>query len=93
MTPERAMYVKEEFFYKNEYDKRRLSWHLLKFHEILDAATKKLPSLQSIELELHTYCWDEVLLTPIKATNKDGVLWVNWSDVNIGFDHDFIELK
>jgi hypothetical protein len=88
MTTERALHVKEEFCYENEYGMRQLSWHLLKFHEILDASTKKLPRLQSIELELHTYCWDEVLLTRIKVTNRDGVLWINWSDVHICFDHD-----
>ena len=89
MTPERALHVQKELFYKNEYNMRRLSWHLLKFHEILDASTNKLPRLQSIELEQHTYCWDEVLLTHIKATNKDGVLWVDWGDVQLEFHHRF----
>ncbi|KAF2691410.1 hypothetical protein K458DRAFT_381268 [Lentithecium fluviatile CBS 122367] len=92
MTPERALHVKEELLYEDEYEMRQLSWHRLKFYEILDASTKKLPRLQSIELELHTYCWDEVLLTRIKATNKDGVLWVNWSDVHFGFNHDSVEV-
>jgi hypothetical protein len=63
--------------------------HLLKFREIVDASTQKLPRLQSIELELHTYLWDDVLLTRIKATNKNGVLSVDWSDVQHEFLHRF----
>ena len=92
MTPERALHVEEDFYHENWHGMRQLFWHLLKFHEILDASTKKLPWLQSIELELHTYSWDDVLLTRIKATNKDGVLWVNWRDVHIGIEHNFVEV-
>jgi len=71
------------------YDLNHVSQHLLKFREIIDASPQKLPRLQSIELELHTYCWDDVLSTRIKATNKNGVLWVNWGDVQLEFYHRF----
>jgi hypothetical protein len=66
-----------------------IAQHLLKFREIVDASTQKLPRLQIIELELHTYLWDDVLITRIKAKNKDGVLWVDWNDIQHEFRHRF----
>ncbi|KAF2451748.1 hypothetical protein P171DRAFT_426216 [Karstenula rhodostoma CBS 690.94] len=94
MTPDRTMHIKAEIL--NEHDDsrfalKRLSDHLLKFHEILDACqqNRKLPRLQSFELQLHTYCWDEILPTHVKAIANDGVLWVNWSDFKSGFVSDF----
>jgi hypothetical protein len=89
MTPKRTAHIKEEL-YKGNYDNmKQLAYHLLKFHEILDASRQRLPWLQSIELELHTYSWGTPYLTHIQATNRDGVLWVDWNDVQIGMDHDF----
>jgi hypothetical protein len=89
MTSERTMYTTDRFLDPYRFDLTRICWHLLKFREIVDASTQKLPRLQSIEVELHTYSWDMVLLTRIKATNEGGVLWVNWNDVQIGFNHPF----
>jgi hypothetical protein len=93
MTPKRTAHVREDLCDENEYDLFQLAYHLLKFHEILDASTQKLPQLQSIELELHTYDGEDLFLTSIKATNKGGVLWVNWKDVLIGKDHGFAHLE
>ena len=52
----------------------------------------KLPELQEIDLELHTYVWENIRSTRINAMIKEGDLWVNWNDVHIGFDHDFVEM-
>ena len=71
------------------HDLNRVAQHLLKFREVFNASPQKLPRLQSLELELHTYSWDDVLLTHVKATNKNNVLWVDWSDVQLGFYHRF----
>ncbi|KAJ4289066.1 hypothetical protein N0V90_011408 [Kalmusia sp. IMI 367209] len=72
------------------FDQSQVASHLLRFREVFDAAAQKLPQLQSIELQLHTYSWGEPLPTRIKATKKKGdALWVNWSDVEIGFNHRF----
>ena len=71
------------------YDLNHVAQHLLKFREIIDASTQKLPRLQSIELDLHTCSWGYMLLTRIKAINKNGVLWVDWCDVQLGFYHRF----
>jgi hypothetical protein len=71
------------------YDLNYVGQHLLKFREIVDACTQKLPQLQSIELKLHTYCWGEMILARIKATNKNGVLSVNWGDVVLQYYHEF----
>lgn len=90
MTPERTTYRTDEFMDPTKgYELDHVAQHLLKFHEILDASTHKLPRLQSIELDLRTYCWDDVLWTRIKALNKNGVLWVDWIDVQIEFYHPF----
>ncbi|KAF2791582.1 hypothetical protein K505DRAFT_388891 [Melanomma pulvis-pyrius CBS 109.77] len=93
MTPERVAYVKRELYSSDNHDNLvLLSRHLLKFHEILDVSKMKLPGLQGIDLELHTYIGGIVRSTRIKATIKEGDLWVNWNDVHIGFDHDFVEM-
>ncbi|KAF2712259.1 hypothetical protein K504DRAFT_464342 [Pleomassaria siparia CBS 279.74] len=90
MTPEWTAYRTNEFLDQTtNYELRQVAQYLLKFREIFDASTEKLPRLQSIELELHTYCWDDVLLTHIKATNKNGVLWADSGDVQIEFNHRF----
>jgi hypothetical protein len=98
MTPDRTMHIGAELLNENDHSAfalKRLSHHLLKFHEILDACQhqQKLPRLKSFAMQLHTYCWDEVLLAPVEAIADDGVLWVNWSDFKSGFVsgyyHDF----
>ncbi|KAJ4286474.1 hypothetical protein N0V90_013174 [Kalmusia sp. IMI 367209] len=94
MKPDRTVHVKEKLFNEDddsEFGLEELSYQLLKFHEILDACKQKqkLLHLRSFELQLHTYCWDEILLTRVRATVKDGALWVNWSDFQSGFNHDF----
>jgi hypothetical protein len=71
------------------YDLNYVGQHLLKFREIVDDCTQKLPRLQSIELELHTYCWGDMKFARIKATNKNGVLSVNWGDVDLQYHHKF----
>ena len=91
MSHERDLLVEENFFYENEFDIQQVFQHLLKFVEILDASLEKLPLLQRIELELRTYCWDDVLLTRVKASRMNRALLVKWSDVKIGYDHAFIK--
>jgi hypothetical protein len=94
MTPERVVYVKKELCSSDNLDSLALlSRHLLKFHEILDVSNMKLPKLQEIVLELDTEVWENVRSTRIKAIIKEnGDIWVNWKDVKIGFDHDFVEM-
>jgi hypothetical protein len=92
MPNNRAMHAKRGFARADRHDLQNLSWHLLKFHEILDACTMKLPRLQTFELQQHTYREDELLLARIKATNKDGILWVIRSDVHFETTHSFYEL-
>ena len=89
MTPKRTVYKTDEFMDPEGFDLAHISQHLLKFYEIVDASMQKLPHLQSIELELHTYSWRNVYLTHIKATNKDRVLWVYLDGVQIKIYHKF----
>jgi hypothetical protein len=63
--------------------------HLLKIREIFDTATHKLPRLQTVERELHTSCYSDWLLTCFQADKKNGILWVDWSNVKIEFYHQF----
>jgi hypothetical protein len=94
MTPERVVYVKKELCSSDNLDSLALlSRHLLKFHEILDVSKMKLPKLQEIVLELNTDVWEKVCSTRIKAIIKEnGDIWINWKEVKIGFDHDFVEM-
>ncbi|KAF2714311.1 hypothetical protein K504DRAFT_486258 [Pleomassaria siparia CBS 279.74] len=92
MTPDRKLHVSEKLWVGNEYDMEDMARYLLKLFEILDVAKERLPGLQSIDMKLHTYCWDDILSTRIRAVHKDGVLWVDWSDVAIGFHHRFVEV-
>jgi hypothetical protein len=94
MTPDRAMHINAEILnedHRSELVLQQLSHHLLKFHEILDACQQKqrLLRLQSFELQLHTYCWDEILPTHFNAVAKEGVLWVKWSEFKSGVKSDF----
>ncbi|KAF2798757.1 hypothetical protein K505DRAFT_414153 [Melanomma pulvis-pyrius CBS 109.77] len=92
MTPDRKMHVVEQTWEDGGFDIRDTFEHLLKIYEILDFVTTggKLPQLQGIDLELHTLCWAEDLLTRIRSTIKDDVIWINWSDVAIEFHHKFV---
>jgi hypothetical protein len=93
MTPERVTYAKRELCSSDNYSGlQMLSRYLLKFHEILDVSKTKLPRLQGIDLELHSSVWEDVLLTRIKTTVKEGDLWVCWNDVHIGFHHAFLSM-
>lgn len=87
------MNVSEELFDEDgaETELEELSHHLLKFYEILEACKqkRKCPHLRSIELELHTYNWDIVVITHVRALIKEGALEVVWSDFQGGFAHDF----
>jgi hypothetical protein len=90
MTPERTAYKTFQLVDRDGFDTRHITWHLLKFHEIVDASTSKLPRLQNIETEYYTYNWDQVMPTRIKATKRDeGILWVDWTDVKTSFQHRF----
>ncbi|KAF2445321.1 hypothetical protein P171DRAFT_263857 [Karstenula rhodostoma CBS 690.94] len=90
MTPERTAYSTVKHLDPKGFKTQYITWHLLKFHEIMDASTHKLPRLQNIEAEQYTYSWDKVFPTRIKATKQDdGILWVDWSDVQIRFHHSF----
>jgi hypothetical protein len=68
-----------------------LSWHLIKYHEILDAAVAKLPRLRTIETQLHSENFDIYFRTRVKATIKDGTLWVNWNEVKQPLKHDWAD--
>jgi hypothetical protein len=90
MTPERIAYKTVQLVDSKGFETRRIAWYLLKFYEIIDAATHKLPRLQTIKAEHDTYSWDEPLPTRIKATkHDDSTLWVDQSDVKISFPHRF----
>jgi hypothetical protein len=97
MTPKRIAHVTPQSIgqvptaqdLREKYISRQTAYHLLKFLELLDASTQKLPRLHSIDLELHTYDWADLFLTRIKATNMDGALWVKRKDVRIDTDHIF----
>jgi hypothetical protein len=93
MTSERITYAKEELCSNDNHDNLAvISRHLLKFLEILDVSKMKLPRLQRIDLNVHTRVWENVHSTRIKATIVDGDLWVNWNDVHIDYNHDFLEM-
>lgn len=87
MTPERTAYRTDHDL--DDFKVAHVTQHMLKIYEIFDASEKQLPRLQSIELNLHTYCWDDVLPTTFKATNRSGVLWVDWEGVQCEFYHRF----
>ncbi|KAF2451203.1 hypothetical protein P171DRAFT_886 [Karstenula rhodostoma CBS 690.94] len=99
MTPDRTVHVREELGHTNEANLMQLVYHLLKFHEILDAAKERLPRLRSLEIKMHTYARDRSIRddvyfpTSIKATVKEGGLWVHWDDVDfsLGKHHHFVE--
>ncbi|PVH99367.1 hypothetical protein DM02DRAFT_656422 [Periconia macrospinosa] len=95
MTPDRRIHAKEELFgaEKNvKFNLQTICHHLLKFYEIWDACKKKqkLLSLRTIQLQLYTYNMGDILPTQVKAVIKDGVLWANWHDCQIGDYTDFI---
>ena len=92
MTPNRKMHAIERIWVDDEFKMGHAFWHLLKFYELLDVVTAggKLPKLQSIDLELHTLCWGEDLLSTIKSTFKDNIIWVDWSSVAMEFQHKFM---
>lgn len=73
----------------NEADAADIAEHLLEIYGVNDASAHKLPWLQSIKLELHIYCWEEVLLTRFKLTKKKDRLWVDWHDAKCEFHHRF----
>ncbi|KAJ4287792.1 hypothetical protein N0V90_012496 [Kalmusia sp. IMI 367209] len=87
MTPDRKIHAVRKIWDENRYEITDLAWSLFKFYEILDISKEKLPRLQNIDVEIHTLCWDDVLLTQIKSTFENGALRVNWNDVKIGYGH------
>lgn len=90
MTPESTAYKTVQVVDRRRSGTYYVSWHLLRFHEIVDASTHKLPRLQTIKVEHDTYNWDEPMPTRIEATiQDDGTLWVDWSNVEISFPHSF----
>jgi hypothetical protein len=89
MTPDRSLHVKTDFYNDGWSNTRQVYWHLLKFHEIMDAASGRLPRLQSIELRLHVWGWGEEEMTYIKAVKREDVLQVNQKDVSVGYQHSF----
>lgn len=99
MTPDRTAYVNEELGRGREANATQLAYHLLKFHELLDAAKELLPRLGTIEIKMHTRARDASMAddvyfpTSIKATVKDGGLWVLCNDVDfsLGKHHRFVE--
>ena len=86
------LHVEQDLDYARGHEMWSFSWHLLKFHEILDASSKKLPRLQHIEIEQHSLDWDDYELGRIKATNKVGVLWLNANESYDKDMHDFVKL-
>lgn len=90
MTQMRNAYSTNQLLDPKGFNKRYVTWNLLKLQEITDASANTLPRLQSIEVEHYTYSWDQVMPTRIKATkHDDGTLWVDWSDVKTQFHHRF----
>jgi hypothetical protein len=93
MTLERMVYRTDEHMDPRGFDLRYIAEHLTKFREIVDVSTERLPRLQSIALELHSYSSDDMFVTRIQAINKAGVLRVDWDDAEIGLHHRFESLE
>ena len=91
LTPDRKIHALEETFREHGSYMEFLTWHLLKYREILDVAAEKLPRLKIIETQLHTRSWDKDLRTRVKATVKDGALWTDWNNVELKYQHDWID--
>jgi hypothetical protein len=83
--------AEETFQRHDEHLLEFLSWHLIKYQEILNAAAEKLPRLKTIETQLRTQSWGRHRLTYVKATVKDGALWADWNDVRLEFQHSWAE--
>jgi hypothetical protein len=85
MTPDRNLHMKENPWDDGWGDTKQVYWHLLKFHEIMDASLELLPKLQKIALRFHVWDGDKWVVTFVKAAKTNGMLQVNQRDVNIGF--------
>ncbi|KAF2448830.1 hypothetical protein P171DRAFT_220049 [Karstenula rhodostoma CBS 690.94] len=89
LAPDRNFHAVRDMFREHDERLRVLTWHLLKYHEILVAAAEKLPRLGTIETQLHSRSWWKYYPTRVKATVKDGALWTDWNDVEIFNYHDW----
>ncbi|KAJ4293486.1 hypothetical protein N0V90_008769 [Kalmusia sp. IMI 367209] len=90
MTPERVLHIQDIWNRESSYDVDLICWHLCKFHELLDVSKERLPRLRSIAL---THFPDGDCLTSIRATEKDGALWINREDFGVSFHFGFEEYR
>jgi hypothetical protein len=74
------------------YDVRLMYWHTLKVSELIDAASKLLPQLQHVEIELRTSVWGEIRMTHLTTTYKDNIIWIGKHNLNTAFFHRFSRL-
>lgn len=82
MTRDRTAYRTVQPLEPPERNKSYVVWHLLYFHDIIDASTHKLPRLQEIVVEQYTNIVEETFPTFIRATKQeDGALLVERDDI------------
>jgi hypothetical protein len=87
MTKERSANTTNDHL--NHSDAIDIAHHLLKVFEVFDASMRQLPQLENFELHLHTYHWDDVLLTRFVAIRKGDALWVDCTGVQCEVTHRY----
>jgi hypothetical protein len=86
MAADRVLHIQDIWNRKFPYEVDLARWHLCKFRELLDVSKEKLPRLRDIALAHYP---DGDCLARIRATEKDGALWIRWEDFGASFDFDF----
>lgn len=64
-----------------------IAHHLLKVFEVFDASMRQLLQVESFELLLQTFHWDDVFLTNFTAVKRENGLWVDWTGVQCEIIH------
>lgn len=95
MSPDHVLHVQKEL-YRTEilegythYDMRLMYWHTLKVSELLNAATKCLPQIQHIEVELRTSSYGKISMTNLETTCKDSIICIGKHNLNTAPWHPF----
>jgi hypothetical protein len=95
MSHDHVLHIQPEL-YKTEipdgetyYDLRLMYRNMLKVSELLGAATKLLPQLQHVEVEVRSYSWGKILMTCLETTYKDNMIWIDKHNLNTAIPHRF----
>jgi hypothetical protein len=82
LTSDKKLHISEKLWNERNWAMNILARHLLKFHEIINDSSERLPFLKYIDLNLETQAHSQEWIR-IKSTYKDGILIANTKQAEI----------